>query len=181
MDYVIIAFVTFAFAHFIYEAIVAPSIRLKKRFELFRLRDELRIIKVRRGAALNDKHYNFLQNSINTLIRNLSAFDLCTMMCARADILHDKELAKRINEHSKVLDDCSIDAAKEIRRNIIKFARDAFVVNSGAWAVYVVPVVVLFSRLSAIKKVVKQLLSMSEPEFDWVSHANRGRTLGVMS
>ena len=180
MDYVIIAFVTLAFAHFVYEAIVAPSIRLKKRFELFRLRDELRIIKVRQGAKLNDKHYNFLQNSINALIRNLSAFDFSTMVRAHWDLLHDKELAKRIDAHAKILDDCSIDAVKEIRRNSIRTARDAFVVNTGGWAVYVVPVVVLLSCLSAIKNGVKQLLSMSEPEFERVSHAHSGRTLGVM-
>jgi hypothetical protein len=65
-------------AHFIYESIVAPSLRLKIRYDLFALRDELRFLKIKRGSSLDDKHYVYLQDSINTMISHLARYDIAT-------------------------------------------------------------------------------------------------------
>ena len=46
MEYIFFALVLVALYHFILEAILAPSARLKLRFELLALRDTLRNLKI---------------------------------------------------------------------------------------------------------------------------------------
>ena len=180
MDYLIIGFVFLAFVHFVYESILAPSFRLKKKFELFRLRDELRQAKIDLGSELDDKHFHHLQNSINSLIRHLPVFDLATLVKAKIDMESDKELRTRVEAHSRVLDDCRVESVKSIRRNSLRAARAAFVVNMGIWVIYIFPIALFIAFFSGIKNVVKSLLSMSEPDFQKVSHVRDGRSLGVV-
>jgi hypothetical protein len=64
----ILYLIALAALHFVYESILAPSFRLSLRFKLFVLRDEVRQLKIDCASSLNDRHFDFLQDSINNLI-----------------------------------------------------------------------------------------------------------------
>ncbi|MGH8330614.1 MAG: hypothetical protein ACRER3_22985, partial [Pseudomonas fluorescens] len=66
MTYAVLSFMFLAFVHFVFESILAPSFRLKLRFEIFALRDELRLLKIECESSLHDKHFEYLQSSLNT-------------------------------------------------------------------------------------------------------------------
>jgi len=55
MEIAIIVLAGLAVYHFVYEGILAPSFRLKLRFELFELRDELRKLKISHAEDLRDE------------------------------------------------------------------------------------------------------------------------------
>jgi len=163
--FLIVTLAVLALVHFVYESILAPSLRLEIRFELFKLRDELRFTKINLGNKLDDKHYHFLQDSVNTLIGNLYRFDLATITKAMIEVEKDKDLKKRVQERSRFLDDCNVAEARKIRNESIKLAFRALRVNSGGWAVYFIPVLATIACYKYALAAGKALISMSEPDF----------------
>lgn len=165
MAYFFIALFVFALYHFIYEAILAPSLRLDLRFEAFILRDELRNLKINNAEALHDRHFNYLQDSINTLIAMLARFDLATISQIENEIKRDPELQKRAELRLAALDDCEFPEAKRIRRASIAIASKALAVNSGGWLIYVVPgfmAIAIYLGLSSWRRRIKAVISISE-------------------
>jgi hypothetical protein len=150
--------------HFIYESILAPSFRLHLRFQLFRLRDELRNLKIDR-TGLDDRHFYYLQDSINTLIANLARFDAATLARIEAELRRNSGLRQRSTARSKVMDDCDVAEARLIRRKCNQIGAAALVVNSGGWAIYVVPVLFVLAGFSELKRRIKAVLSISESDF----------------
>jgi hypothetical protein len=150
--------------HFMYESTLAPSFRLQLRFELFRLRDELRNLKMER-KNLDDKHFHYLQGSINTLIANLARFDAATIARIDAELQRDPELRKRSEARCKVMDDCDVAEARLIRRKCNLIGMKALAVNSGGWSIYILPGVFVLVGLSELKRRIKAVLSISESDF----------------
>ena len=72
MTTTILVLLALAVFHFVYESILAPSLRLSLRFRLFALRDEARQLKIECVDSLNDAHCVFLQASINRDFKRIS-------------------------------------------------------------------------------------------------------------
>jgi hypothetical protein len=150
--------------HFVYESTLAPSFRLQLRFELFRLRDELRNLKMTRND-LDDKHFCYLQDSINTLIANLVRFDAATLTRIDLELQRDSELRERSEARCKVMDDCAVAEARLIRRKCNIVGVKALAVNSGGWGGYILPGVFVLVGFSELKRRIKAALSIPEKDF----------------
>jgi len=156
-------------AHFIYESILAPSFRLKIRYEALALRDELRLLKMQRGGTLDDKHYEYLQDSINTMISNLARFDVATLGLSGRVYNRDLEFRVRVDERARLLEDCTLPEARSLRRRNVVLVERAILVNSGMLVAPLVPFVLMGVGLSALKQRIRKLASLSEPDFKRVS------------
>jgi hypothetical protein len=158
-----------AFMHFISESIIAPSLRLKLRFELFALRDELRLLKIECDRHLDDKHFDYLQGSLNTLIRVLHWIDMTTLAAVERELRTNPQIREQIEARNKVLDDCDIPEARQIRYRSLQVAAKAFAVNGGGWAIYPLPLLLPFVGHSKIKRAIKASLSLSELDLNKVA------------
>jgi hypothetical protein len=126
----------------VYESILAPSERLKLRFELFELRDRLRALKVEHSEYLEDRHFHYLQDSLNSLICLLGRFDLATLSRIEVEIQRDPALRRRSEIRAAILDDCQFDELRAIRKTSVRIAAKALLINSGGWFVSIVPIFV---------------------------------------
>jgi len=123
--------------HFVYESILAPSIRLELRFELFKLRDELRSLKINNLSSKTsepefvDGHYAYLQDSINALLCILYRYDLAAIWTITDQINRDEDLRHRVEARARLLDDCELPAVRSIRKRQLDIATKALAVNSG--------------------------------------------------
>jgi hypothetical protein len=153
-----------AMCHFIYESILAPSFRLRLRFKLFALRDELRDLKIERNGSLDNKHFDFLQDSINSLIFVLFRVDMSLVISAQNSYQNDKEFRRNADERAKILDDCQIAVASEIRRKSLWVLLLAIIVNSGMLVILTLPVILLVHGLSETKKRLRKFASLSEQD-----------------
>jgi hypothetical protein len=153
-----------AMCHFIYESILAPSFRLRLRFKLFELRDELRNLKIDCQGSLDNKHFNFLQDSINSLIFVLFRVDMSLFISAQNSYQNDKEFRRNADERANILDDCQIAAAREIRRKSLWVLLLALIVNSGMLVVLSLPVTLFVHGLSETKKMLRKFASLSEQD-----------------
>jgi hypothetical protein len=186
MAYFLVALLIVALYHFVYEAILAPSLRLKLRFELFVLRDRVRALRIESPGALQDKHFHYLQDSINTLIAVLARFDVATFERIEAEMKRNPELRRLVEERSRILDDCALEEAKGIRYASLRLASVALAVNSGGWFIYVVPPLAMMAGwfglsgcVSSFKRRIKAVLAIPQADINKVAPESADISLGL--
>jgi hypothetical protein len=139
MVYLVYIIVFLALLHFIYEGIIAPSLRLKLRFELFRLRDGLRLLKVDRPEDVSDQAFRALQEVINNSLRILHRADIATVWQAHRKIADDPKLARLRDNRVRVLRDELNDTTRQIYAQQTKLFALALLVNNGMLVLYLSP------------------------------------------
>jgi len=169
VTYMILGLLIMASVHFIYEGILAPSFRLKLRFELFSLRDELRQLKIDCAQSLSDKHFDYLQDSLNGLIAVLHRYDAGTLAAVEHELRTNPELRADIEARVRILDDCNIPRARTIRNRSLWIAGKALATNNGAWFCYLLPLALPLFFVSRLKKLIRASLSLSEPDLNKVA------------
>lgn len=163
-----------ALAHFIYESILAPSWRLNLRFRLFALRDEVRALKADCQVLLDDEHYAYLQDSINTMIAMLHRYDVAAVAAAEVRYRRDPLFRKRLDLRAAVLDDCDIPQVESIRLRSVELMTRAIAVNSGMLCAPLYPFVLMGIGFSTLQKRLRKLAVLSGPELDRVAPAGPG-------
>ncbi len=138
MSYFIFGLACAALGHFVYESILAPSMRLELRFELFKLRDEVRFLKMKNLSSkaasepeFVDEHYGYLQDSINALLCVLYRYDIAAIWTITDRISRDEALRQRVEARARLLDACELPAVRSLRKRQLDIAARALAVNSG--------------------------------------------------
>jgi hypothetical protein len=157
--------IALATLHFVYESILAPSLRLSLRFRLFVLRDETRQLKIDCASSLSDKHFDFLQDSINNLISNLNRFDMATFVGVEFESKKDPSFLKTAEERSRILDDCNIPRAREIRKQSLKIICAAIFINSvPLFLLICAPITIAILGYAEVKRRIRILAFMSDQD-----------------
>jgi hypothetical protein len=157
--------IALAALHFVYESILAPLFRLSLRFRLFVLRDEVRQLKIDCASSLSDRHFDFLQDSINNLISNLNRFDMATFVGMELESKKDRSFLKSAEERSRMLDDCNIPRAREISKQSLKIISAAFFINSGVlFLLMFAPIIIAILGYAEVKKRIKIFAFISDQD-----------------
>jgi hypothetical protein len=166
MTYVLLFLVLGVIWHFVFESIIAPSIRLDLRYRLFELRDELRSLKIEAGSKLDHKHFTYLHESVNVTIAFLAHFDIATIVSIEREFQNDSDLRRRVEARTKILDDCQFESAKKIRKKCLRIALVAVAINSGGWAYFLAPVAIARLCTSFFKSKAKAITALPEREIE---------------
>jgi hypothetical protein len=154
----------FLLFNFIYESILAPSLRLQLRFRLHHLRDELRNLKFE-GVGLDDNHFRYLRDSINILSRNLTRFDAAMLVRIGGELRRNSEVRRRGEARCAAIDDCDLAEARFIRHECNRIGVATLVVNCGCAAIYVLPIALVLVGFSKLQHRIRVVLSLSERDF----------------
>jgi hypothetical protein len=130
MTILILILFAYAVLSFVWDGILAPSIRSKLRYRLFSARDRLRCLKIEHPERLNDETFNSLHESINASIRLLPAMSFTSIFSASFALKRDDDLRQHIAKKRALLDACPLDEAREIHEGSIKVLGEALSVNS---------------------------------------------------
>jgi hypothetical protein len=158
-----------AIIHFVYEAILAPSFRLKLRCDLFLLRDELRSLKVDHAEMLDDKHFTYLQDSINSIILMIPRFEIGTVAMINRELEKDKSLEEKVQKRVKLLDDCAIPEVAVIRKKSLHLAFKALLINGGMCFLYILPMAILSVLYKAVANSIRAVISVPKPDLDKIA------------
>lgn len=164
--------------HFIYESVILPTLRLRLRYKLFALRDELRKIKALYGERLDNKTFEYLQSGLNNAINLLPYIDTKFAVTARLTISGDKELRERIKRRVALLDKCDVKEIIELRKKTYSTVEDIFLANSGGWFIYVVPVIGVFVFFEKVKNLAIKIIVVPESEIDKIAATYSLRATG---
>jgi hypothetical protein len=156
----ILIIATLSFWHFAYEGMIAPSLRMQLRFDFFKLRDRLRNLKIEHTTDLNDNVYSCIDFSINQSLIHMQLVNLVNVFSIYYHYKHDEEMKHLTDKKITIIQNCSMHEIKEIDATIIKLNAKSFLINSGAWAIYILPIVLLFFVL-----VISNLLGTSIKSF----------------
>jgi len=160
MYYCIMVLAAGAILHFVYESIIAPSLRLELRLALIRLESEVRLLKVPEPQLFE------LQDSINSLTCILFKFDLVTIYAISKEIDRDAALKRRVEARARVLDECLLPEVRALRDKQIRIATKALIVNSGSMLLWSILPASLFVGCQTLSSKIKNSLTVPAPDLE---------------
>lgn len=164
-----IIFVIIAIYHFVVESIILPNSRLKLRYDLFELRDRLRVLKLKESNGINDELFSHLDKSICSTINNLSQYRISLLVRAQQRFDNDEKLRQKIEKTKKLFEQCEVEEISKIRKELLKLTIVATATNSMGWAYVVLPIILSLILKEKIKTISEGLFSISNNEFDKLS------------
>jgi hypothetical protein len=166
MEYLILAMAFFAILHFVYESIIAPTLRAKSRSGLLSLRAELNeMVKTEPGFATS-KAYHHLSDSLDAILKNIYTMEILTFVRMLQKVKDDPNLRKRLAERSAVLDGLPAGRIKVIRDGSISIAIRSLRYNGYGWSFYVVPMVAAGACLTFLRDRIKSMLLLTYSEIN---------------
>jgi hypothetical protein len=144
--------------HFIWESIIAPSVRLTIRFELFALRDRLRSLKIAQ-KELTDDAFHSVEDGIHSALHVLYDIDLPLLLHIKSAINKDDKLQERIKRRQAVVSESGCDELHEIMNKVQAIVEKTAVINTGWLILYIFPIgfVAIFCRRSFLSPIAKLL------------------------
>lgn len=142
MEILIFVVAALAVLHFVYEGIVAPSLRMQARNELFELRDELRTLHIDGADGCDGEAFEMVHSSLNAYIDRLHAVD-ARFVYRMQHSLRKPELRRQLDAQVEVLRNARSQPLQNIGRRAGRVIERAIAVNSGGWAFLIVPVVLV--------------------------------------
>lgn len=155
-----------AFAHFIYDGIIAPSLRCKLRNDLFALRDELRSAQMQSGDASSAAAFDVVHAGINAYLNRLQS--VTVSLRARFYQLNREDAAfkRELRERTAILDQANNAELVRIMKRANETIEQAFLTNSAMLVVYSLPLALALAPLFKLHKWAQALVAMKPSETD---------------
>ncbi|MCC4632650.1 hypothetical protein [Xanthomonas dyei] len=128
-----------ALGHFLYEGVVAPSLRDRLNDEMFELRDRLRRIKLAKGDACPQKAFDIAHNGINQYVHHLHWVTISFVVEFNRS---HKRFRNEVKERREVIANCGVPELHSVVDRGNQIVERALIVNSGAVIVVAIPIVV---------------------------------------
>lgn len=154
--------------HFIYDGIILPSLRLKMRFELFAMRDELRVLSTTHEKHLDEDVFLILHDGINSTLNRLHALTLSTLARVDRAVEENDEIRERIEIRAKKVNSCYLSEIQDIDKHLGSVIERAFFLNAAGWVAYLLPIAFGMILMNKIASTVKWAMHAPESEWDRV-------------
>ena len=163
----LISLAVLAILHFIYEAIILPTIRWNLRNELFSLRDKLRNVVINK-EQYDPATFELAHSGINHFINRLHHLDLRFQFKYSKLLKESPELSKEVESKITLMQNCKNETIKTAFFQTSKILQTAFTANIGANFFYLVPIVIFFLILKKISNLlIKTVLIPSKLLIDF--------------
>jgi len=169
MALLFIALAILTFIHFVYEGILAPSFRAKLRLDFFKLRDDLRDLKIARKNELSDEVFRDLQDGINGAVVRLNQIDFGLLKKAHDAFERDEKLQKSVARRNAMFDACAVGEVKEIRQRYFELLDRALMINSGGWFPYLVPIALALIFADTARNSIKNVFTLPENDLNRIA------------
>lgn len=158
-------------AHFIYEAILLPTIRQSLRFRLFRARDELRMLKFEFPHQVSDSAFEYLDQAITMQMNYQHRLTVGLVATCELEYQRNPELSKLLKERLAKIERCELPAFKKMEQQSLT----CFVLALGAnclflFAPFVVLILISRALQRRITSVLKPLSVLNESDLTKVSY-----------
>lgn len=166
MSTLIILFIILALWHFVYQAILLPSFRLKLRFKLFTLRDETRALKMKHQNDFSEETFRWLEGRINSIIANLRFIEFSTLYEANKFIKSDKKIEEKIRKRMSDIEDCKIVEVRDVYNDSLKIFLLTLLANGGSWGIFLIPIALLTITFQVGMNLIKEVLLLSDNDLE---------------
>ena len=167
MVLIFLIFSLYALLHFIFESIVAPSVRFNLRLDLFALRDKARRLSII-NPEVGDQAFNAVQDGLNGAIKYLYEIDIPILLYCDAMVKRDPQLKERVEKRRAMVAATQCDELIEISRQLRRKVETAAFMNNGGWLFYVIPVVIVAGALRWVCTPIFSILYLSNHELEGI-------------
>lgn len=150
--------------HFIYEGIVAPSLRMHLRYKLFALRDELREMLANSEVPVDV--YQAFQTQLNTAISTMPNLHLSSLFQSYRAFRADPELSKEMEDERALMRACQNERFKEMQSRFSRISTAVLLTNSAGFLMWVVPAVYVAVCFGKIKRLTLKTLQLPQSRFE---------------
>ncbi len=163
-------FVVLIFAavwHLIYENIVAPSLRMGIRNQLFQLRDELRKHYRAKDLSESDREIlDFVEGSINRFLNQLAYLSLFDLFGVKRKIETNRILHDRVEKRLEMVKACSNPEVVKIWNKAIHVSIISIGINHGAAAIYILPWISVLIFIQSVTKMIGEIFVLPQYNAD---------------
>ncbi|QIM65248.1 hypothetical protein [Frederiksenia canicola] len=152
---------TLAIGHFVYESIIAPNLRVGIRNELFEIKDELDSICLDELSENDKAIYYMLHSSLTGLMLRLPKLNLSLMKEAQREFETDAKFRERVLKKRQLIEASHNAVLKELYCRSNKAFSDAFIINTGAWCMLLVPLLFVVKAMKQTQKIVSGIVTLS--------------------
>lgn len=158
MKTLILLFLIAATWHFVYEGIIAPSIRLHLRNRLFVLRDELRLAHIDGISQIDEKAFWFVHNGINNFLNRLPSLTLERARALAYEYEKNTKLRHILEEHVNAVKRSNNQRILEVFQKTNSVIELAIITNMGGWFIYIVPIALVLSAMNKLSRLASELV-----------------------
>ncbi len=158
--------------HFVYESIIAPSLRLGLRYQFFNLRDQIRMLKAENGANFPKDVFYLMEEFINSSLKHLHHYNFSLLLEAKKEFESDPKLKEKINKKINTINSCKIGEVKDIFKQTLQLTTRAFLINIGSWFIYLIPLAILYLAFSKLKNILLNITFTPEYKIENLIHDN---------
>ena len=170
MDILIVVLAMVALGHFLYEGIVAPTLRTKLKHEMFQLRDELRSVHLERDDGCPQEAFNIAHNGINQYVHRLHWVTISFV--TEFNRMNSSSKKAEVDRRRRVVETCEVKELSDIVARGNKVVERALFVNSGAVFAYctvlLVPLAILFMCAHSIYRKASEMFAAPSGRTDEV-------------
>lgn len=146
MDIIIALLIVGALMHFIYEGIVAPTLRDNLKHQMFELRDQLRAIQITEKEKCPREAFDIAHQGINQYVNRLHWLTASFMFeFNRAHV--DAKVRERVNRRREIVARCGEPEIQRIVKDANHVVGNAFAVNSFPLIVYFIIILALYAAM----------------------------------
>jgi len=146
-----------AILNFIYNSIIAPSIRVSLTLRLARLRHETILLQAEYNDSAAHRDCLALQESIEFMIHRLRRISLSSWIYVELESRRNPGFLTGAQERARMMEESTVPRVRLIRQKSLDIALKAFAVNTTAWA----PLLVVPSIMAAARTRLRILTSLS--------------------
>lgn len=153
-----IAFIA-AMLHFIYEGIIAPTIRTRLDHRLFELRDELRNVKIDRRHECEEEAYGIVDDGLNMYIGRVGMVTISFVLWLKR-CMRDEALRKEVWRRTEKLEKANISELADIAHRGAYVLEWALIFNSLPLIVIAIPFAIAAAIYSYLHKLGVRLFAL---------------------
>jgi len=152
--------------HFVYESLVAPTIRLHLKNRLFAIRDELRKVDVQSLSHEEVRAFNFVHTGINNFINRLPNITISNMFKVQLELIRNVNKKKMLDDHVQSVLNCRNQNILTAFSNTNSVIENAFIANMGAWFIYILPIALLMGALKKMSSLLPEIVMFPSKDVD---------------
>ena len=142
---------------FVWEAIIAPSIRLQLRFQMFTERDRLRALHAAANSGVDSEVLNYAHQYVNAGINCIHSGNVFRLVEAQMEFRRNKALQDQMDAAVRLFDKSNNAELRSIINRILKTGIWAVLVNSTfviIFAVFATPLITVIPVAVRVQRAV---------------------------
>jgi hypothetical protein len=139
MAYLMLVFFFGAIVHYVYQSILAPSMRLDVEARLRKLHGELDLAERAQAEDVSRRCFSVLRQSHKRLLEALDRISVVALLEVDRELRGNQPVREQVEARSASFERCEIPAVRALRPRTLRIALQAVAINNGGLILSILP------------------------------------------